>query len=240
MAHFARAEAGTRQGKCDERIVVVGSLNMDLVPTVEAMPREGETITGNSFSIHSGGKGGNQAVAIGRLGGSVEMIGALGDDAFAQQLEADLTAAGVGTAGIKHVPGSTGCATILVASSGSNSIVANPGANAHLLPEDLDRESARIAVAAVVLCQLETPLGTVEHLCRIISRTGACFVLDPAPAPKVPIPKDLLKRVTWLTPNETETGTLLSLLGHEPWTSRQRGELQRQAHIFWRQDRATL
>lgn len=196
-----------------KNVVVVGSLNMDLVSTVGTMPREGETILANSFSMHSGGKGANQAAAVGRLGGCVDMIGALGDDAFAQQLADDLADAGVGTAGIKRVAGSSGCATILVAASGSNCIVVNAGANAQLCPEDLDHAASRIADAAVILCQLETPLDTVEHLGELALRAGSCFVLDPAPAPTAPLSEALMKSVTWLTPNETETATLLALLG---------------------------
>ena len=197
-----------------KKIVVVGSLNMDLVSRVVTLPQEGETITGTSFSMHPGGKGANQAVAAGKLGADVEMIGALGDDAFADRLFAELAHAGVGAACIKRVQGTSGCATILVSETGSNCIVVTPGSNAQLDPEDLERASGMIEKAAVVLCQLETRLDTVLHLAEITARAGVPLVLDPAPMAVEPLPMELLQRVTWLTPNETETAGLLAQLGH--------------------------
>lgn len=194
-------------------IVVVGSLNVDLVSTLDRMPVEGETIAGTGFQIHSGGKGANQAVAIGRLGAPVEMVGALGDDAFAETLAADLRSAGVGTAGVKRVAGSSGCAIILVAKSGSNCIVVNAGANAELRPDDLHQHASLFRDASVVLCQLETPIETVMEAAVLARAASVPFVLDPAPMTAEALPAELLKLVTWLTPNETETAALLSQMG---------------------------
>ncbi len=120
-------------------VVVVGSINIDLVANTARIPKEGETVLGTDFQIHPGGKGANQAVAVGRLGYPVKMIGRVGDDAFGEQLRQQLQAAGVDVAGVATTPGTSGIAMIVVAETGENCIVITPGANALLTPEDLDR-----------------------------------------------------------------------------------------------------
>ncbi|HEY5211807.1 MAG TPA: ribokinase [Acidobacteriaceae bacterium] len=183
-------------------VVVVGSINIDLVANSERLPVAGETIPGSNFQSHPGGKGANQAVAVARLDYPVRMIGRLGDDAFGFQLRAHLESAGVDVAGVASTPGTSGIALIVVAQNGENSIVIVPGANALLTPEDLDANIEIIRSAGVVLTQLEIPMETVQHLAKICSREGVPLILDPAPAKE--LPQSLLENVEWFTPNETE------------------------------------
>ena len=183
-------------------VVVVGSINIDLVANAERIPVEGETVPGSDFHIHPGGKGANQAVAVARLGHPVRMIGRLGNDAFGHQLRAHLETAGVDVTGVATSPGTSGVAVIVVAENGENSIVIVPGANALLTPQDLDTNSEIIRSAGVVLTQLEIPMETVQHLAELCSREGVPLILDPAPARE--LPEGLLAHVEWFTPNETE------------------------------------
>jgi ribokinase len=183
-------------------IVVVGSLNIDLVASADRIPAAGETLLGRDFSTHAGGKGANQAVAVARLGYPVQMIGRLGDDGFGAQLREQLTHSGVDISGVRTSPGSSGVAVIVVSATGENSIVVVPGANALLTPQDLDDSIETLRSASVVLTQLETPLETVLHLAELCLRESVPLILDPAPAQA--LPKELLSKVTWFTPNETE------------------------------------
>ncbi len=183
-------------------IVVVGSINMDLVSRVQHLPAPGETVTGIDFQTHPGGKGANQAVAAGRLGCPVQLIGRVGDDQFGEELRQHLGEAGVDTSAVHHVPGSSGVATILVSSAGENSIVVTPGANAALTPSELDRHLDLLGGASLVLTQLEIPLPTIVRLAELCQQVGAPLMLDPAPA--IPLPEGLLASCTWITPNETE------------------------------------
>jgi ribokinase len=183
-------------------VVVVGSINIDLVANTDRIPVEGETILGSNFQIHPGGKGANQAVAVARLGYPVKMIGRLGDDAFGSQLRAHLEEAGVDVGGVTTVPGTSGVAVIVVGKQGENSIVIVPGANALLSPEDLDKHQDIIRSAGVVLTQLEIPTETVQRLAQICRQEKVPLILDPAPAKEVP--HDLFGDVEWFTPNETE------------------------------------
>jgi ribokinase len=183
-------------------IVVVGSINIDLVANTERIPVAGETVLGQDFQIHHGGKGANQAVAAARLGYPVRMIGRVGDDAFGSQLRAGLETAGVETASVATTAGSSGVAVIVVSASGENSIVVVPGANAQVTPADLDANIEILRSAGLVLTQLEIPIETVLHLASICSREGVPLMLDPAPAKE--LPADLFQHVAWFTPNETE------------------------------------
>ncbi len=183
-------------------IVVVGSINLDLVAIAERIPSIGETVIGTGFQIHPGGKGANQAVAVARLGYPVRMIGRLGSDAFGAQLRNHLGGAGVDMAGIRESDGPSGVAVILVSRKGENSIVVAPGANAEVTPEDIFQSLAIIREAGMVLAQLEIPLETVEYLSALCARENVPLVLDPAPANK--LPQKVLEQVDWFTPNETE------------------------------------
>ncbi len=188
-------------------IVVVGSLNLDLVATVRHLPAVGETLTGLDFHTYGGGKGANQAVALGRLGARVRMVGRLGSDAFAAQLRAGIESAGVDAGCIDSVPGPSGTALITASAAGENTIVVIPGANAALRPEDLEEHRELLSQAAVILAQLEIPLETTVRLGQIAHEVSVPLLLDPAPART--LPQELLRCVTWLTPNETETRILL-------------------------------
>jgi ribokinase len=183
-------------------IVVVGSINIDFVVTAERVPSPGETLTGENFQVHFGGKGANQAVAVGRLGYPVEMIGMVGSDLFGAQLRDGLRAGGVGVDAVETTEGSSGVATISVARSGENAIIVVPGANASVTPDYLDRHKDVIRSAGLVLTQFEIPMETVSHLAGMCESWEVPLVLDPAPARDVPV--DLLKRVQWFTPNQTE------------------------------------
>jgi len=195
-----------------KKIVVVGSINLDLVAYVPRMPAEGETIAGNDFATYPGGKGANQAVAAARLGGDVDMIGRLGQDHFATQLLRDLEDGGVNTRCVLNVPKPSGSAVILVTAHGGNSIVVIPGANHELRPADLDLHVDALRSASIILAQLEIPIATVQHLGVLATALGIPFILDPAPAQ--PLSPDILCNVTWLTPNESETVSILRHLGY--------------------------
>jgi ribokinase len=188
-------------------IVVVGSINLDLVASVSRIPKAGETTAGDTFSTFFGGKGANQAVGIARLGYPVSMIGKVGDDDFGERLrrglkEKRVDIRSVGTA--KRA--SSGVALISTDATGQNSIVVVPGANGKLLPRDLAKESRLLTSAGMVLTQLEVPLETIEYVATVAQRNRVPLMLDPAPARE--LPSKLLERVTWLTPNETETAIL--------------------------------
>jgi ribokinase len=188
-------------------IVIVGSINLDLVVATQRIPQRGETVKGSSFRTFPGGKGANQAVAAARLGGSVSLIGKVGEDAFGTQLRDSLEQSGVDTDAIGTVAGSTGVALITTDATGDNAITIVGGANAQLSRQDLDANLDLIRSAGILLTQLEIPLETVEFLAAIAVREKIPLMLDPAPACE--LPPSLLRNVDWLTPNETETCSLL-------------------------------
>ncbi len=163
-------------------IVEVGSLNLDLVARVDRLPSRGETMIGADFKTYCGGKGANQAVALARLGAEVKMIGKLGSDIFASQLREGMEQAGVDISSVESVAGSSGTALITTSNGGDNTIVVIPGANAALLPEDIDRHREQIEHASMVLAQLEIPHETTEYLGSMVRSAGVPFLLDPAPA----------------------------------------------------------
>lgn len=188
-------------------IVVVGSVNIDLVVRAERIPLVGETVHGSDFQMHPGGKGANQAVAVARLGYPVRMIASVGSDAFGEKLRAQLVESGVDAGAVRTCTGPSGVAVIAVAPNGDNAIVVTPGANATVSTKDIDDHARVIGEASVVLTQLEIPFETVEHLASMCQRMEIPLILDPAPART--LPPNLLRRVSWLTPNETElTGCL--------------------------------
>ncbi len=198
-------------------IVVVGSINMDLVVHAGQIPAAGQTLLGNGFQMHPGGKGANQAVGVARLGWPVEMIGMLGSeagqgetgqgetgrlDAMGQALRSHLQAEGVGTDGVGLADAASGVALITVADSGENTIVVAQGANACLTPQWVEQQADRLRSAGMVLVQLEIPLETVLHVARICAEAGVPVMLDPAPARS--LPESLYPLLSWMTPNETE------------------------------------
>ena len=195
-------------------IVVVGSINLDLVGNAERVPLPGETLTGRSFSTFPGGKGANQAVGVARLGYPVSMVGKVGDDSFGSALRGALRKAGVNVKAVGTVRGSSGVALINIGDDGQNNIVVVPGANEKLLPKDITRASAVLRTAEMFLTQLEIPLITMETLAVFAHKNKIPLMLDPAPARE--LPKGLLQCATWITPNESETRILCGLSANEP------------------------
>lgn len=192
------------------KIVVIGSINMDLVTQSPQFAGEGETIMGKSFQTFFGGKGANQAVAASRLGAEVFMIGAVGDDDFGRALIENLQQEKVNTDAVKVVRDTTsGIASIVVCDT-QNQIIVVAGANAYLLPEDVTNQEDLIASADVVLAQLEIPMETVLKAAEIAYKHQVPFILNPAPAQR--LPETLLSHVSLLTPNEYE---LIMSLGKE-------------------------
>jgi ribokinase len=188
-------------------IVVVGSINIDLVAVTRRIPVVGETVIGSDFQIHPGGKGANQAVAVARLGYPVRLIGRLGNDTFGADLRISLEEAGVDIGGVSTSDGSSGVAVIVVSERGENSIVLAPGANSKITPEDIDANISILRSAGMVLAQLEIPLEAVEYLAHICARENVPLILDPAPA--IDLPPEIFKDIAWFTPNQTEAAFYL-------------------------------
>jgi ribokinase len=189
------------------RLVVVGSINMDLVTVAQRFPAPGETLLGERFLSVHGGKGGNQAVAAVRLGAEVHMVGAVGDDAFAQSLCDALASEGIDLEHVAHIDHcSSGSASITVA-GGENQIIVVPGANARLTPAHVADAQSLIARADAVLVQMEIPLETVEATLRIAHDQRVPVILNPAPAQ--PLPTEWLQLARYITPNQHELATLL-------------------------------
>jgi ribokinase len=189
-------------------IIVVGSINLDLVVGSDRIPQVGETIIGSTFNTFYGGKGANQAVAVAKLGYPVSMVGNVGSDAFGAQLREGLEAVGVDTTYVNTVEGPSGVALITTGVRGENSIVVVPGANSQLTPAMLEKARPILDLAGFILAQLEIPLETVEYLSQFAVAHDIPLMLDPAPARK--LSDNLLRGVSWITPNETEAQQLLN------------------------------
>src|SRR5258706_3603895 len=188
-------------------IVIVGSINLDLVVGADRIPHVGETIIGNSFSTFYGGKGANQAVAVAKLGYPVSMVGNVGNDAFGTRLRDGLKDAGVDTTYVNQVEGASGVALITTGRRGENNIVVVPGANGLVTPELLEEATPLLERAGFILAQLEIPLETVGSLAQFAERHDIPLMLDPASVCE--LSRALLRRLYWITPNETETQELL-------------------------------
>jgi ribokinase len=198
----------------DKKLLVVGSINIDLVACASRLPAPGETILGSSFDVFNGGKGANQAVAVAKLGAAVDMIASLGTDLFTERLLSGLKASGVDTHAVQMVAGPCGVAHISRADNGENSIIVVSGANRLLSPAYIDAQREAVQRASMILVQLETPLETVLRLAELAWQSKTPLMLDPAPA--MPLPEVLVSRTTWLTPNETEAQILLGRVDIEP------------------------
>ena len=188
-------------------VLVVGSINMDLVVETRQFPRLGETLFAQRFATYPGGKGANQAVAAARLGAKVTMIGRVGNDAFGRQMRTTLAAEGIDArwVGVSE-SAATGVAAITVC-EGENAILVVPGANDELSPQHLAAAEQAFVDADLVLAQLEVPMATVEAAAALAGAHGKPFILNPAPA--VLLPTDLLGKVALLTPNEHELAVAL-------------------------------
>jgi ribokinase len=191
-------------------IVVVGSINMDLVVRAPRLPNLGETIIGSDFHTFPGGKGANQAVAAARLGGTVKMIGRVGGDSFGETLLETIARDRVDPSYIiQDAEAATGVAFITVDSNGQNTIVVASGANAKLTPEDIDAAKEAFVGAAILLLQLESPLNAVNHAIELARLYGAQVVLNPAPAQLLDV--DFLSKVNYLVPNQTELALMTGM-----------------------------
>ena len=190
-------------------VVVVGSLNLDVVIGLERMPEVGETVLGTSLARHAGGKGLNQAVAAARMGARVHMVGAVGDDDAGTWLRNIARDEGVSTTHVLTTPGTSGTAVIEVAPDGANRIVVVPGANATVTPTLVEAAIAQIANPRVVLVQGEIPIDVVAAAMRAGRARGALTMLNPAPV--FDIPRDLMANVDVIVPNESETTALTGL-----------------------------
>lgn len=197
------------------KVVVVGSLNMDLVARAQRLPRPGETLAGDTFFTAAGGKGANQAVAVARLGASAAMIGCVGDDAYGLQLRNALEVEGIDCQGVVTCAGvSTGVAMITVDAASQNCIVIVPGGNGLLVPDAVARFDGLLQAAQVIICQLEVPLPTVAWTLARGRQLGKRVILNPAPATG-PLPAEWFNHVDYLTPNESEAEALTGVAVHD-------------------------
>lgn len=192
------------------RIVVAGSLNMDVVCGVQRAPEAGETVLGRHATFSGGGKGANQAIAAARLGGQVTMVGRVGADAFGNTLRSALVADQVDATHVGIDPdSSSGLALILVDDAGQNRITVVPGANAQLGPSHVDTARPVLDGAHLLLLQLETPLPTIARAIDHACAAGVPVMLNPAPAQ--PLPQEWYARLDYLIPNEGEASLLTGL-----------------------------
>ncbi|WP_197740335.1 ribokinase [Paenibacillus odorifer] len=188
-------------------IVVIGSLNMDMVVRTNRSPDAGETLIGQAFALSPGGKGANQAVAAARLGAEVSMIGRVGKDTFGSEMLENIRNEGIH---IEHISVSehqaTGVASIIIEEDGENRIIVVPGANIELTVQDIQALEAVISQTKIIVLQLEMDLAMSEQAIAIAYRKGIPVILNPAPA-RV-LKDEMLAQVSYLTPNETEAGIL--------------------------------
>lgn len=211
------------------RIVVVGSANTDFVIASKRLPAPGETVTGGRFLTVPGGKGANQAVAAVRLGADVTFVARMGADAVGDAAIAGYEREGIRVDHIvRDAERPTGVALILVDERGGNLISVAPGANGALSPEDIERAADRIRSADVLLLQLEVPLPAVARAAELAADAGVPVILDPAPAPDEALRDELLKRVSYLTPNEAEAARMTGLAVDDEASAREAaGRLRR-------------
>ncbi|SES30636.1 ribokinase [Psychrobacillus sp. OK032] len=189
-------------------ITVVGSTNIDLVYLVPHIVTVGETLHSTKHELFFGGKGANQAVTASQVGANVHFIGNVGADDFGEQVKQNLQDKGVNTAAVQKV-GITGQAIIQLADSGENSIILFPGANFLVTTDQIEANKNTIASSDALLLQLEIPMPAVETAANIATQNGVQIILNPAPAQ--PISDSLLRKVSILTPNETELAILTGM-----------------------------
>ena len=194
------------------RILVVGSINMDLVIRAPHIPLTGQTLIGEEFLTFPGGKGANQAVAARRLGGEVRMVGKVGKDSFGKALVKNMVSEKVDVSGVASITGvSSGVALIVVDTEGQNTIVVSSGANMSLRPEDLQGFRDYFSWAEVAVFQLESPIETVLEGVKMAKNKGIPVILNPAPARA--LPPEIWKMIDIFVPNETEAAVLSCGLG---------------------------
>lgn len=198
-----------------KKLLVIGSLNMDFVTNVSHPLAVGETMLAQDLRLVPGGKGANQAYAMGRLGGCAAMLGAVGADLHGQRLKQNLSKVGVDVSALKESQEQpTGMAVITVLPHGDNSILVLPGANSQVTPAYVQQHLDLLEACDYVVFQLEIPLETVVYAAKEASRLGKKVILDPAPA--VPgLPEELLQSLYLIKPNETEL-SILTGRPHDP------------------------
>jgi len=198
--------AGDSEGPA---IVIVGSMNIDLIAYAARLPERGETVMGERFAMGFGGKGANQAVMAARLGGRVLMVGGLGDDSYGELTLANLASAGIDASGVQRFAGSSGVAPIWVEPDGSNRIIVVPGANLLLDPARAAADVRGAARVDVVVGQFEIAQHVTAAGFAAARARGATTILNPAPA--APIDPELLAVTDWLIPNETELAAIAGM-----------------------------
>lgn len=192
-----------------KRVLVIGSLNCDYVINVPEMPQIGETLLCDSFEMIPGGKGANQAYALGKLGGTVSMLGAIGGDSVGAALRDNLASVGVDATRLKQAKGeNTGTAIITVDSMGRNSIIVVPGANSTVDIPYIEENTDLLEACDLLLLQMEIPMETVVYAAKKAKALGKTVILDPAPA-RADIPQELYQCIDFIKPNEVELGTLV-------------------------------
>jgi ribokinase len=184
------------------KVLVVGSLNMDLVIKVRELPKKGETILGGEMNEIPGGKGANQAVAVARMNTSVSMLGAVGNDDYGLALLKSLEENKVDTNYILKSSKKTGIAIVTVDDKGNNQIIVSPGANQDVTPELINHNKKALDDCDIVVLQLEIPMETVKYTLELAKRMNKITILNPAPACN--LDRELLKHVDILIPNEHE------------------------------------
>jgi len=195
-----------------KKILCMGSINIDLTMFTKELPKPGETIKTDNFNTYPGGKGGNQAATLGKLGANVKYFTKLGDDLFSKQLIEEQQKLGVDTSPIIIEKNDTsGVAMIMVDSHGQNSILFNPGANAKLSVEDVLNNQSIFDECDILQITMEIPIESCYQAIKIAKSKGMTVILDPAPAPKNGIPAAIYQLVDYMKPNETETEILTKI-----------------------------
>lgn len=184
-----------------KKICVIGSCNMDLFYDTNKIPKEGETVIGNSFSESYGGKGANQAVAIAKLGGNVSFIGKVGNDTYGQKLLKNFKVNNINTDDLYICSTNTGLA-IIGRCNNNNRITIIPGANSQVTLEFIKQIENKVLNFDIIVCQLEIPIETVEYISKICKEHNKIFILNPAPAQK--LSKSLIENSSYIIPNEIE------------------------------------
>ena len=202
-------------------VVVFGSINLDLVVEVPHLPTKGETVIGNRFFSVAGGKAANQAVAVAKLGTSVNLVGQVGDDSFGKTLLENLQTAGVDISSITVNPHThSGIASIVVDEKGENTIACAAGANNLVREQEVAKFKALLPQSKIVLLELGIPLATVLAAAREAKASNNLVILDPAPA-KSNLPDELYHLVDLITPNEVEASQLVGFTVDGVTTARQ-------------------
>lgn len=193
------------------KIAVVGSINIDIVASAPHIPKKGETIMGTDLNFIPGGKGANQAVALGQLGADVTMFACIGDDDFGRLALANLQERSVNTSVIKIIPNQVTGVALITVGDNDNSIVVVPGANDKVDISYIDSIKQELLQSDIVVLQLEIPLKTVEYVVKLCKEAHITVLLNPAPAQV--LPESLIEAVDFLTPNEHESAILFNETG---------------------------